>query len=73
MKRIAKRNIQEDMYIEYGQSNRVYNFAPRVCDRNGNLIGYVTDTDFQTMIRDKQIVKVLGDYWYARYMLAKHN
>lgn len=70
MKRIAVGNLTEDMYIEYGHSNRVYDFAPRVCDRNGNIIGYITCDSFHRMTKEGKLVKILGDYWYARYALA---
>lgn len=70
MKRIAFRNITNDMYIEYGHSNIVYGFAPRVCDSNGNIIGYITDNDFHKALREKKLYKVLGDYWYRRYKIT---
>lgn len=69
MKRIAMRNIKEDMYIEKGHSNIVYGFSPRVYDAEGNCIGYVTEMDFLQMVKDGKLAKVMGDYWYARYAL----
>lgn len=71
MKRIAIKNITSQMWIEKGSSNEIYNFAPRVCDLNGNIIGYVTFMDFHKMLKEGTIKKVLGDYWYARYMLVE--
>ena len=70
MKRISTKNITSDMWIEKGASNEIYNFAPRVRDLNGNIIGYVTSMDFHKMIKEGTIKKVSGDYWYARYMLT---
>ena len=70
MKRIAKKNLQADMYIEYGHSNTIYNFAPRVCNKHGELIGYITFDTFYRMKKSGELKHILGDTWYSRYALA---